>query len=193
MIRRSAVLALLPLLLTGWHAGTRERASGASPAAVSPPRPSSAGAFSGRYKLSLVPGASCSPSLRGVTVLVDVSESPVRQPNGIGDPIASGTEVFGLAAATADSTVGKFAFLRQGDHLHGGMGTKDLGVLTLEGVRVWVRLAATATATTTTLGRPQAQGTAIGDIELSNPTDDAPDTLGACLGGRDHTWSLQPQ
>ncbi len=65
--------------------------------------------------------------------------------------------------------------------------------LTVEGVRVWVRLAGTANATISSLGRPQAQGTAIGDIELSRPTDDAPDTLGACLGGRDHTWSLLPQ
>jgi hypothetical protein len=127
-----------------------------------------------------------------VSVLVDVSESPVLQPASIATPITQGSEVFGQAVGK-DSSVGRFVLLRQGDHLHGGFGTKDLGIRTLEGVRVWMRLAGTASATTTSLGRPQAQGTAIGDIEMSRLRDDAPDTLGACLGGRDHTWSLQPQ
>jgi hypothetical protein len=131
-------------------------------------------------------------TLRSVTVLVFLTEDPVHQPASIADPIAQGTEVFGQAAA-GDSSVGRFVLLRQGDHLHGGLGTKDLGILTLEGVRVWIRLAGTASAVATSLGRPRADGTAIGDIELSRPGDDAPDTLGACLGGRDHTWSLEPQ
>ncbi|HKC11287.1 MAG TPA: hypothetical protein VKI41_04430 [Vicinamibacteria bacterium] len=185
-----AVLAAALALLPGWGTGNPERAQGA--ATTSPPRASAAGTFSGRFKLTLTASPSCTMTVRSVTVLVDVSESPVRQPASVADPIAPGSEVFGQAAA-GDATVGRFVLLRQGDQLHGGLGTKDFGVSTLEGVRVWMRLAGTANATATTLGRPQAQGTATGDIEMSRPGDDAPDTLGACLGGHDHTWSLQPQ
>jgi hypothetical protein len=186
-----ALLAGALALLPGWRTGNTERARDAATAA--PPRISAtAGTFSGRFKLTLTPSPSCAMTLRSVTVLVLVSEDPVHQPTSIADPIAQGSEIFGQAAGR-DSSVGRFVLLRQGDHLHGGLGTKDLGILTLEGVRVWMRLAGTASATATSSGRPQAQGTAIGDIEMSRPADDAPDTLGACLGGRDHTWSLQPQ
>jgi hypothetical protein len=182
----AAALAFVP----GGRAGSTERAQGA--ATTAPPRTLATGTFSGQYELTLTASPSCTMTVRSVTVLVDVSENPVRQPASIADPIAQGSEVFGQATA-GDSTVGRFVLLRQGDQLHGGLGTKDFGIRTLEGLRVWVRLAGTASATATTLGRPQAQGTAIGDIELSRPSDDAPDTLGACLGGHDHTWSLQPQ
>jgi hypothetical protein len=186
-----AVLAAALALLPGWRTGGTERARDAATAA--PPRAAAtAGTFSGRFKLTLTTSPSCSMTLRSVTVLVFLSEDPVHQPASIADPIAQGSEVFGQAAG-GDSSVGRFVLLRQGDHLHGGLGTKDFGILTLEGVRVWMRLAGTASATATSSGRPQAQGTAIGDIEMSRPGDDAPDTLGACLGGRDHTWSLQPQ
>jgi hypothetical protein len=185
-----AVLAAALAVLPGGRTGSPERAQGA--ATTAPPRTSAAGTFTGRFMLTLTASPSCVMTVRSVTVLVDVSENPVRQPASIADPIAQGSEVFGQATA-GESTVGRFVLLRQGDQLHGGFGTKDLGIRTLEGLRVWVRLAGTASATATNLGRPQAQGTAIGDIELSRPGDDAPDTLGACLGGRDHTWSLQPQ
>jgi hypothetical protein len=185
-----SVLAFALALLPGWGTGSTERAQGA--ATTAPPRTSAAGTFSGRFKLTLTASPSCTMTVRSATVLVDVNESPVRQPASVGDPIAPGSEVFGQATA-GDPTVGRFVLLRQGDQLHGGLGTKDFGISTLEGFRVWMRLAGTASATATTLGRPQAQGTAIGDIEMSRPGDDAPDTLGACLGGRDHTWSLQPQ
>ncbi|HXB53900.1 MAG TPA: hypothetical protein VN461_03890 [Vicinamibacteria bacterium] len=182
----AAALAFVP----GWRTESTERAQDGAPTA--PPRTLATGTFSGQYKLTLTASPSCTMTVPSVTVLVDLSESPVRQPASIADPIAQGSEVFGQGTA-GDSTVGRFVLLRQGDQLHGGFGTKDFGIRTLEGLRVWVRLAGTANATATTLGRPQAQGTAIGDIEMSRPRDDAPDTLGACLGGRDHTWSLQPQ
>jgi hypothetical protein len=186
-----AVLAAALALAPGWRTGTTERAKDL--ATTAPPRTSAtAGTFSGRFKLTLTTSPSCSMTLRSVTFFVFVSEDPIRQPASITDPIAQGSEIFGQAAG-GDSSVGRFVLLRQGDNLHGGLGTKDFGILTLEGVRVWMRLAGTASATTTSSGRPQAQGAAIGDIEMSRPGDDAPDTLGACLGGRDHTWSLQPQ
>jgi hypothetical protein len=130
-------------------------------------------------------------TVRGVTILFDVTESPVVQPPGVTVPIAQGTQVFGQAAASDDATEGRFALLRQADHLHGGFGTTDATVQTVEGLQVYFRLAGTADATATS-GGPQAQGTAIGDLKVSRPGDDAPDTLGSCTG-RDLSWSLQPQ
>jgi hypothetical protein len=189
----AVLLAALALVWPG--PGKTERILDGSRATTTPSRAAAtAGTFGGRYKLTLVPSPSCSMSIPSVSVLVDLAESPVRQPPDIADPIAQGSEVFGQAAGPSDSTVGRFVLLRQGDSLHGGFGTKDLGIQTLEGVRVWMRLAGTAAATASTLGRPQAAGgMAIGDIEFSRPSDDAPDTLGACLAGRDHSWSLLPQ
>lgn len=151
-----------------------------------------AGTFSGRYKLTIVFSRSCSMTVSGVTVLMDVVEAPVAQPPGVASPIAQGSEIFGQAATHDEGTVGRFVLLRQGDRLHGGFGTKDPGIQTLEGLRVSFRIAGTADTTTSALGRPQAQGTAIGDITLSRPTDEVPDSLGSCTA-RDHTWSLEPQ
>jgi hypothetical protein len=163
------------------------------PAGASVEAATTAATFSGSYKLTLTPSASCSKAIPSVAVLVDVTEDPVQQPATVATPIAQGTEIFGVAAAPPDSAVGRFVLLRQGDRLHGGFGTKDLGIQTLEGQRVWVRLAGTGQVTASGPGRPRVDGTAIGDFEVSLPGDAAPDTLGACLGARDHAWSLQPQ
>lgn len=151
-----------------------------------------AGTFSGRYKLALVASPSCQMIVRNVTVLFGVTESPVVQPPGVTLPIAQGTQVFGQAAAAGDATEGRFVLLRQVDHLHGSFGTTDATIQTVEGLRVYFRLAGAADATATSGGRLQAQGTAIGDLKFSRPGDDAPDTLGSCTA-RDLSWSLQPQ
>jgi len=193
--RHLATLPILTLLACFPGAARAQAQSAGSPPTASGgsvQASATAGTFSGRYKLALVASPGCQMTVRGVTVLFDVTESPVVQPPGVTLPIAQGTQVFGQAAAAGDATEGRFALLRQVDHLHGGFGTTSATVQTVEGLQVYFRLAGTADATATSGGRPQAAGTAIGDLQISRPGDSATDSLGSCTG-RDLSWSLQPQ
>src|SRR5258708_38417611 len=94
-----ALLAGALALLPGWRTGNTERARDAATAA--PPRISAtAGAFSGRFKLTLAPSPSCSMTLRSVTGLVFVTEDPVHPPTSPAAPIAPRSEHLGPAAGT---------------------------------------------------------------------------------------------
>lgn len=154
--------------------------------AVAPPRASLAPAFSGRYKLVLTFGRGCPAAVQvgPLSVLVDVVETAV----------SAGSEVAGQSASSEEAPEdARFVLLRQGDTLHGPFGAKDepfVGFRTLEGYRVWMRLMADGTATTSS-GRARGSGTAFGEIDLSRPGDADLDTIGYCQA-LEHTWSLEP-
>jgi hypothetical protein len=155
--------------------------------AQAPPTASAAPAFSGRYKLVLTfsPGCPAAVQVGPQTVLVDLVEASV----------AAGSEVSGQSASpTEPPEDARFVLLRQGDGLHGAFGAKDdpyIGFRTLEGYRIWMRIMADGTATTSS-GRAAAGGTAFGEIDLSRPRDADVDTVGYCLDALDHRWSLEP-
>jgi hypothetical protein len=151
-----------------------------------PPRASVAPAFSGRYKLLLTFGRGCAAAVQvgPQSVLVDVVEAPVT----------AGSEVSGQSISSSEPPEDvRFVLLRQGDTLHGAFGAKEedyVGFRTLEGYRVWMRLMASGTATTSS-GRAAVPGTAFGEIDLSRPGDADLDTVGFCVA-LDHAWSLEP-
>jgi hypothetical protein len=175
--RSTAVAAALALLLPS--------VIGAQ-SAVPPPRASAAPVFSGRYKLVLTFAQGCPAAVQvgPLSVLADVVETTV----------SAGSEVSGQSASPAEKPEDiRFVLLRQGDKLHGAFGASDepyVGFRTLEGYRVWMRIMADGTATTSS-GRARGSGTAFGEIDLSRPGDADVDTIGYCqaLG---HTWSLEP-
>jgi hypothetical protein len=150
------------------------------------PRASVAPALSGRYKLVLTFGRSCPAEVQvgNLTVLTDLAEASV----------SAGSEVSGQSATPSEEPEdARFVLLRQGDKLHGAFGMKDepyLGFRTLEGYRVWMRIMADGTATTSS-GRAWGSGTAFGEMDLSRPGDADLDTIGYCEA-LDHTWSLEP-
>jgi hypothetical protein len=154
--------------------------------AVSPPRASAAPAFSGRYKLVLTFGPGCPAAVQvgPLSVLVDVAEAAVT----------AGSEVSGQSASASEPPESvRFVLLRQGDKVHGAFGAKDdpyVGFRTLEGYRVWMRIMADGTATTSS-GRARGSGTAFGEMDLSRPGDADVDTIGYCEI-LNHTWSLEP-
>jgi hypothetical protein len=154
--------------------------------AVPPPRASAAPAFSGRYKLVLTFGSGCPTAVQvgPLSVLVDLSEAAVT----------AGSEVSGQSASASEPPENvRFVLLRQGDKLHGAFGAKDepyVGFRTLEGYRVWMRIMADGTATTSS-GRARGSGTAFGEMDLSRPGDADLDTVGYCVA-LDHKWSLEP-
>jgi hypothetical protein len=151
-----------------------------------PPRASAAPAFSGRYKLVLTFGPGCPSAVQvgPLSVLVDLSEATVT----------AGSEVSGQSATASEPPENvRFVLLRQGDKLHGAFGAKDdpyIGFRTLEGYRVWMRIMADGTATTSS-GRARGSGTAFGEMDLSRPGDADVDTIGYCEV-LNHTWSLEP-
>ncbi len=154
--------------------------------AQAPPSASAAPAFSGRYKLVLTFGRGCPPAVQvgPLSMVVDLGEATVT----------AGSEVSGQSASPAEPPEdARFVLLRQGDTLHGAFGVRGgpyLGFRTLEGYRVWMRIMADGTATTSS-GRARGGGTAFGEIDLSRPADADVDTIGYCVA-LDHTWSLEP-
>ncbi len=151
-----------------------------------PPRAFVAPAFSGRYKLVLTLSRGCPASVQvgPLSVPVDVAEAVVT----------AGSEVAGQSASTEEPPEKiRFVLQRRSDKLHGAFGARDdpfVGFRTLEGYRVWMRIMADGTATTSS-GRASAGGTAFGEIDLSRPDDADVDTVGYCIA-LDHTWSLEP-
>lgn len=188
MSRRS-LAAAAALVATALGAGSGAAQAPLDPGSV---RAAAAPAFTGRYRLVLVlgrsllpPSPACSALPSPLSVLVDVTE----------DSIGSRSEVSGQSANPAEPAEdARFVLLRQGDHLHGGVGTRGaaLGLVTVEGYRVWVQLMADGTAATAAGGgHSRAAGTAFGEIDVSRPGDADPDSLGYCRA-LDHTWSLEP-
>ena len=174
LVAAAAALALLP--------PSRARPAGG------PPRASGTGpAFSGRYKLVLSFGPGCPASVQvgPLSVLTDLVEASVT----------AGSEVAGQSASPKEKPEdARFVLLRQSDKLHGAFGVKEepfLGFRTLEGYRVWMRIMADGTATTSS-GLARGGGTAFGEIDLSRPADADLDTVGYCVA-LDHTWSLEPE
>jgi hypothetical protein len=149
------------------------------------PRAAAAPPFSGRYRLGLAFGASCPVKGPAVSVEVQVLEAAVQ----------TRVEVDGEPSDKEDAKVARLVLRRDGDHLHGAVAVKSneevLGILTLEGERVWMQLMADGTASTSGSGKVVASGQAFGDLQVSQPGDDSRDTLGSCTA-RDHTWSLEP-
>jgi len=151
-----------------------------------PPRALMAPAFSGRYKLVLTASRGCPASVQvgPLSVPVDVAEATVT----------AGSEVSGQSVSAAEVPEDiRFVLLRQNDRLHGPFGAKDdpfVGFRTLEGYRVWMRIMADGSATTSS-GRAAASGTAFGEIDLSRPGDADVDTIGSCQA-LEHTWALEP-
>jgi len=142
--------------------------------------------FSGRYRLSLTFATNCQASVRSVSVSLDLAESPVD----------SGSEVSGELTAPYEASVGRFLLLRRTRSLHGPFST--LGgrayrepITTVEGhyLMPWLMLDGAASSGS---GRPRASGTAIGVLQVGNPGDEYPDTLGSCTA-RDHRWTLEPE
>jgi hypothetical protein len=147
-------------------------------------------AFSGRYRLSVTPSASCAPSMQvgPVSVVVSVAEAGVT----------SGAEVSGQSAASYEvPDNGRFVLYRQGVRVHGahGASTQFLG-LDSEGVyRIWMQVMMDGTAAVASGGRARANGTAFGEVELSLKSDPtgAPIPNGNCgVTTAGHTWSLEP-
>jgi hypothetical protein len=188
MRRRSLAAVAAALAAAAFGAGPGAVQASLDPDSV---RAAAAPAFTGRYRLVLVPGKSllppspaCSALPTPLSVLMDVTEAS----------IGSRSEVSGQSANPAEPAEdSRFVLLRQGDHLHGGMGTRGaaLGLVTVEGYRVWMQLMADGTASTAAGGRSHAFGTAFGEIDVSRPGDADPDSLGYCRA-LDHTWSLEP-
>jgi hypothetical protein len=181
-MKRGGWVATAALLV--WLAAppsTRPQAS--APQTGPLPRAAAAPAFSGRYRLGLAFGASCPVKGPVASVEVEIAEAAV----------GSRVEVDGRPADPDDSSVSRLVLHREGDHLHGAVSVNGqvLGIGTLEGQRVWMRLMADGTATTSSSGKVLASGRAFGDLQLSEPGDDSPDTLGSCTA-LDHTWSLEP-
>lgn len=143
-------------------------------------------ALSGRYRLVLTFGRGCLPAVQvgPLSMLVDLSEAAV----------SAGSEVSGRSSSSAEPPQDiRFVLLRQGDRLHGPFGARDapyVGFRTLEGYRVWMQIVADGTATTSS-GRAAASGSALGEIDLSRPSDADLDTVGYCQA-LDHSWSLEP-
>jgi hypothetical protein len=147
-------------------------------------------AFSGRYRFSLTPSASCAASMQvgPVTVVVNVAEAS----------LSAGSEVSGQSASTSEvPDNGRFVVYRQGTSLHGPFGahTQFLG-LDSEGIyRIWMQVMMDGTTAIATSGRARASGTAFGEVELSLKSDPtgAPIPGGNCgfaTGG--HQWTLEP-
>jgi hypothetical protein len=140
--------------------------------------------LSGRYRLTLGFGPSCNQSgVSVMTVLFDVAESPALH---TGRP---GIEVSGRPIAAAEAPLAQFVLLRRQDALEGAIGMIYGETLqTLEGLRVSFSLLGWGTAEAATPAA-RASGTALGNLMLSRPGDEAIDSLGFCTA-RDHTWSL---
>jgi hypothetical protein len=162
-------------------------AAALSLAPVTGAQSSLAPAFSGRYKLVLTLSRGCPASMQlsPFTVAMDVTQAAVTQ----------GAEVSGQSASPSEVPAdGRFVLLRQGDHLHGALGSSslDLGLVTTEGYLLWLRLMLDGTATTAAGGRSQASGTAFGEVDLALASDPAAPLIGDCLGVLDHQWTLEP-
>ena len=74
--------------------------------------------------------------------------------------------------------------------LRGGLGTTGEGVLTNQGLRIWIRAIGTGAVTQTTNGRGQVSaGTLIGHLALGGASDPE-GALGDCTA-IDHTFTLK--
>jgi hypothetical protein len=142
-------------------------------------------AFTGNYRLTLTFGPACSASVRSVSVFLAVAEKAVTR----------GSEVEGRPAIPDETAAAALTVQRVGSALHGPfatLGTRSdrTPITTIEGYFTgpWLILDGTVTAGT---GRPSARGTAAGLLQVGRPTDEYPDTLGACSAG-DHSWTLDP-
>jgi hypothetical protein len=181
-MKRGGRVASTALLV--WLAAPPSTRPQAPPPEVGPfPHAAAAPAFSGRYRLGLSFGPSCPVKGPVVSVEVEIAETTV----------GSRVEVDGQPADPGDSAFSRFVLLREGDHLHGAVSVNGqvLGIGTMEGQRVWMQLMADGTATTSSNGKVLASGRAFGDLQVSAPGDDSPDTLGSCTA-LDHAWSLEP-
>jgi hypothetical protein len=149
-------------------------------------------AFTGRYRFVLRVSPSCPPGMQvgPVSVVMDVVE--VR--------VSAGSEVSGQSASPSEvPDNGRFVLLRQGNRLHGAFGahTQYFGLET-EGIyRVWMQVMTDGVATTSSIGRARASGTAFGEVELGlagdptgTPIDNGKGNCGFATTG--HEWSLEP-
>jgi hypothetical protein len=142
--------------------------------------------FSGRYRLTLTFGPGCQVQMRSVSIALELSEAAVT----------SGLEVDGRSLNSEEYEWTRMVLHHVRSSIHGPFATwggRDdrRPVTSMEGLYVlpWLMLDGTVT---TTSGRPQAHGTALGVLQVGHPEDDYPNTLGYCSAA-DHTWSLDPQ
>jgi hypothetical protein len=145
-----------------------------------------AAVFSGRYRLTLTFGPACQAQVRSVSISLRLSEAAVT----------GGSEVDGRVLPSDESEWTRLVLFHQRSAVHGPFSTwggRDdrYPVTTEDGLYVvpWLMLDGTVT---TTSGRPQARGTALGVLQVGHPEDDYPNTLGYCSAAN-HTWALDPE
>jgi hypothetical protein len=142
--------------------------------------------FNGRYRLTLTFGPGCSAKVASVAISLDLRESAV----------AGGSEIDGRPVITDEFGAAQVVLLRQAASLHGPLGTEGTRtdrepITTGEGLlaTLWLVLDGSVTSTS---GRPEARGTAVGLLKVGRFEDEDPGSLGVCTAS-DHTWSLAPQ
>ena len=81
-------------------------------------------------------------------------------------------------------------FLYLDNLLRGGLGTTEQGILTADGLRLYMRTIGTGAVTHVGSGRGQVlSGTMFGDLAFSRPSDDELTSLGVCTS-TGHRWRL---
>ncbi len=148
--------------------------SGSSPQGPSGPAPPLAGgAISGRYRLELIPSASCGG--RPIDFSVEMTET--------GDSPHPGVQLLGLEDPPGTL---ELELKYTDDTLEGGIGTTGDGALANDGRSVWVNAIASGQTTRTADGRGEVTaGTLRGYLEVDGVTD-------ACTA-RDHAFVLRPE
>ena len=154
------------------------------PSPDGPPSPTPGGTVVGNYLLEILPGASCNSQPATTLPRGPYSFPMVASAGGTTPHPGVQVVIEGVASSL------ELEFKYTDFTLRGGLGTTGEGVLTNQGLRIWIRAIGTGAVTQTANGRGQVtSGTLIGRLGLGGASDPE-GALGDCTAV-DHTFTLK--